>query len=85
MNILRIQNDELSQKQEILENQIETMQKESFNLIPTTQSIEYRKKIEELTSLVKSYEKRDLKIPLLEEKIKKQKIELDNLDLYYKK
>ena len=61
------------------------MQKESFNLIPTTQSIEYRKKIEELTSLVKSYEKRDLKIPLLEEKIKKQKIELDNLDLYYKK
>ena len=85
VNILRIQNDELSQKQEILENQIETMQKESFNLIPTTQSIEYRKKIEELTSLVKSYEKRDLKIPLLEEKIKKQKIELDNLDLYYKK
>ena len=38
-----------------------------------------------LTSLVKTYEKRDLKIPLLEKKIKKQKIELDKLDLYYKK
>ena len=56
-----------------------------MNLIPTTQSIEYRKKIEELTALVKTYEKRDLKIPLLEEKIKKQKIELNQLDLYYKK
>ena len=85
VNILKIHIEELNQKQEILENQIEQMQKDSLNLIPTTQSIEYRKKIEELTSLVKTYEKRDLKIPLLEKKIKKQKIELDKLDLYYKK
>ena len=85
VNILKIHIEELNQKQEILENQVEQMQKETINLIPTTQSIEYKKKIEELTSLVKSYEKRDLKIPLLEQKIKKQKIELDKLDLYYKK
>ena len=44
------------------------MQKDSINLIPTTQSIEYKKKIEELTSLIKTYEKRDLQIPLLEKK-----------------
>ena len=85
VNVLKINIEELNQKQEILENQIEQMQKESMNLIPTTQSIEYRKKIEELTALVKTYEKRDLKIPLLEEKIKKQKIELNQLDLYTKK
>ena len=85
VNVLKINIEELNQKQEILENQIEQMQKESMNLIPTTQSIEYRKKIEELTALIKTYEKRDLKIPLLEEKIKKQKIELNQLDLYYKK
>ena len=85
VNILKIHIEELNQKQEILENQIEQMQKDSANLISTTQSIEYRKKIAELTSLIKSYEKRDLKIPLLEQKIKKQKIELDKMDLYYKK
>ena len=85
VNVLKIHIEELNQKQEILENQIEQMQKDSINLIPTTQSIEYRKKIEELTSLIKTYEKRDLQIPLLEKKIKKQKIELDKLDLYYKK
>ena len=85
VNILKIHIEELNQKQEILENQIEQMQKDSINLVPTTQSIEYKKKIEELNSLIKTYEKRDLKIPLLEKKIKKQKIELDKLDLYYKK
>ena len=76
VNVLKIHIEELNQKQEILENQIEQMQKDSINLIPTTQSIEYKKKIEELTSLIKTYEKRDLQIPLLEKKIKKQKIEL---------
>ena len=85
VNFLKIHIEELNQKQEILEKQIEQMQKESMNFIPTTQSIEYRKKIEELTSLIKTYEKRELQIPLLEKKIKKQKIELDKLDLYYKK
>ena len=85
VNFLKIHIEELNQKQEILEKQIEQMQKESMNFIPTTQSIEYRKKIEELTSLIKTYEKRELQIPLLEKKIKKQKIELDKLDSYYKK
>ena len=85
VNFLKIHIEELNQKQEILEKQIEQMQKESMNFIPTTQSIEYRKKIEELTALIKTYEKRELQIPLLEKKIKKQKIELDKLDLYYKK
>ena len=85
VNVLKIHIEELNQKQEILQNQVEQMQKDSIDLIPTTQSIEYKKKIEELTALIKTYEKRDLQIPLLEKKIKKQKIELDKLDLYYKK
>ena len=70
VNMLKIHIDELNEKQEILETQIEQMQKETLNLIPTTQSIEYKKKIEELTALIKTYEKHNLKIPLLEKKIK---------------
>ena len=85
VNILKIHIDELNQKQELLEKQIEQFQMESINLIPTNKSLEYKKKIEELTSLVKSYEKHNLKIPYLENKIKIQKIELDKLDSYYKK
>ena len=84
VNILKIHIDELNQKQELLQNQIEQFQKESFNFIPTNKSLEYKKKIMELTTLIKSYEKYNLKIPLLEKKIKIQKIELDKLDLYYK-
>ena len=85
VNILKIHIDELNQKQELLQNQIEQFQKESFNFIPTNKSLEYKKKIMELTTLIKSYEKYNLKIPLLEKKIKIQKIELDKLDSYYKK
>ena len=85
VNMLKIHIDELNDKQEILEKQIEQLQKEAFNFIPTTQSIEYKKKIEELTALIKTYEKHNLKIPLLEKKIKIQKIELDKLDSFYKK
>ena len=85
VNMLKIHIDELNEKQEILEKQIEQLQKEAFNFIPTTQSIEYKKKIEELTALIKTYEKHNLKIPLLEKKIKIQKIELDKLDSFYKK
>lgn len=85
VNMLKIHIVELNEKQEILEKQIEQLQKETLNLIPTTQSIEYKKKIEELTALIKKYEKHNLKIPLLEKKIKIQKIELDKLDSYYKK
>ena len=84
VNMLKIHIDELNEKQEILETQIEQMQKETLNLIPTTQSIEYKKKIEELTALIKTYEKHNLKIPLLEKKIKNQKIELYKLDSFYK-
>ena len=39
VNFLKIHIEELNQKQEILEKQIEQMQKESMNFIPTTQSI----------------------------------------------
>jgi hypothetical protein len=85
INILKIHIDELNQKQELLEKQIGQFQRESMELIPTNKSLEYKKKIEELTSLVKSYEKHNLKIPYLEKKIKIQKIELDKLDSYYKK
>ena len=85
VNILKIHIDELCQRQELLQNQIEQFQKDSFNFIPTNKSLEYKKKIKELTTLIKSYEKHNLKIPLLEKKIKIQKIELDKLDSYYKK
>ena len=85
VNILKIHIDELNQKIELLQNQIEQFQRDSINVIPTNKSLEYRKKIEELTTLIKSYEKHNLKIPLLEKKIKIQKIELDKLDSYYKK
>ena len=85
VNILKIHIDELNQKQELLQKQIEQLQKESFIFIPTNKSIEYKKKIEELTALIKSYERHNLKIPLLEKKIKIQKIELGKLDSYYKK
>ena len=77
VNILKIHIDELNQKIELLQNQINQFQKESINYIPTNKSLEYKKKIEELTTLIKSYEKHNLKIPLLEKKIKIQKIELD--------
>ena len=85
VNILKIHIDELCQRQELLQNQIEQFQKDSFNFIPTNKSLEYKKKIKELTTLIKSYEKHNLKIPLLEKKIKIQKIELDKLDSYNKK
>ena len=85
VNMLKIHIGELNERQEILEKQIEQLQKETINLIPTTQSIEYKKKIEELTAMIKTYEKHNLQIPLLEKKIKIQKIELDKLDSYYKK
>ena len=85
VNILKIHIEELNQKIELLQNQIEQFQKESINYIPTNKSLEYKKKIEELTTLIKSYEKHNLKIPLLEKKIKKQKIDLDKLDSFYKK
>lgn len=85
VNMLKIHIEELNQKQEILENQIDELQNKALDLIPTTQSIEYKKRINELTSMIKKYENHSLKIPLLEEKIKFQKIELDKLDNYYKK
>ena len=87
VNMLKIHIDELNEKQIFLEKEIEQFQKDTINLnlVPTNQSIEYRKKIDELTALIKTYEKHNLQIPLLEKKIKIQKIELDKLDMYYKK
>ena len=87
VNMLKIHIDELNEKQILLEKEIEQFQKDTINLnlVPTNQSIEYRKKIDELTALIKTYEKHNLQIPLLEKKIKIQKIELDKLDMYYKK
>ena len=85
VNILKIHIEELSQKIELLQNQIEQFHRDSINFIPTNKSLEYKKKIEELTTMIKSYEKHNLKIPLLEKKIKIQKIELDKIDSYYKK
>ena len=85
VNILKIHIDELNQKQDLLQRQIEQFQTESFNFIPIDKSLEYKKKIEDLTALIKSYEKYNLRIPLLEKKIKTQKIELGKLDSYYKK
>lgn len=84
-NMLKIHIDELNYKLELLQKQIEMLQKQSMNFVETTSSLEYKKKIEELTTLVNNYEKYNLKIPLLEKKIKIQKIELDKLDNYYKK
>ena len=84
-NMLKIHIDELNYKQELLQKQLEELKNQSLNFIQTTHSIEYKKKIDELTALVKTYEKHNLKIPLLEKKIKVQKIELDKLDTYYKK
>ena len=68
VNFLKIHIDELNQKIELLQNQIKQFQRDSINFIPTNKSLEYRKKIEELTTLIKSYEKHNLKIPLLEKK-----------------
>ena len=85
VNILKIHIDDLNQNQELLQKQIEQFQRESISFIHTNKSLEYQKKIEELTGLVKSYERLNLKIPYLEKKIKIQKIELDKLDIYYKK
>ena len=72
VNILKIHIDELNQKQDLLQRQIEQFQTESFNFIPIDKSLEYKKKIEDLTALIKSYEKYNLRIPLLEKKIKTQ-------------
>lgn len=85
VNILKIHIDELNQKQELLQIEIQQFRNESFKFMPTNKSIEYKKKIDELTALIKSYEKHNLKIPLLEKKIKIQKIELGKLDSYYKR
>ena len=84
-NMLKIHIDELNYKQELLQKQLEQLKNQSLNFMQTTHSIEYKKKIDELTALVETYEKHNLKIPLLEKKIKVQKIELDKLDTYYKK
>ena len=84
-NILKIHIEELNYKIEILEKKIELLKQKitkddkycNSNIV-----ISYKKKIEELSNLVKMYEKSNLKIPILEKKIKIQKLELDKLNYY---
>ena len=80
-NMLKIHIDELYYKIEQLEKTIELLQQK----IPDEENINiesYKKKIEELSNLIKLYEKSNLKIPLLEKKIRIQKLELDKLNQY---
>lgn len=84
-NILKLHIEELNYKIELLEKNIESLKQKipkeekmsNSNII-----ISYKKKIDELSNLVKMYEKSNLKIPLLEKKIKVQKLELDKLNYY---
>ena len=80
-NMLKIHIDELYYKIEQLEKTIELLRQK----IPDkdNNNIEsYKNKIEELSNLIKLYEKSNLKIPLLEKKIRIQKLELDKLNQY---
>ena len=84
-NILKLHIEELNYKIELLEKNIESLKQK----IPKEEKISnsniiisYKKKIDELSNLVKMYEKSNLKIPLLEKKIKVQKLELDKLNYY---
>ena len=79
-NMLKIHIDDLNFKIENLEKTIEKIKKNSVN----KNILEYQKKIENLTNIIKNYEKSNLIIPELEKKIKFQKIELDKMDEYYK-
>ena len=79
-NMLKIHIDDLNFKIENLEKTIENLNKNTFN----KNILEYQKKIDNLTNIVKNYEKSNLIIPELEKKIKFQKIELDKMDEYYK-
>ena len=80
-NMLKIHIDELYYKIEQLEKTIDLLRQkipdEDNNNIES-----YKKKIEELSNLIKLYEKSNLKIPLLEKKIRIQKLELDKLIQY---
>ena len=79
-NMLKIHIDDLNFKIENLEKKIENLKNKNFN----NNILEYQKKIDNLTNIVKNYEKSNLIIPELEKKIKFQKIELDKMDEYYK-
>ena len=82
-NYLKLQLEQQKFKNEQLEKTIEALQMKSAksqNCI-----IEgYKNEIEQLKKLIQTYEKHNLKIPLLEKKLKIQKIELTELDSYYK-
>ena len=82
-NYLKLQLEQQKNKNEQLEKTIEDLQtktaKEQSSVIEG-----YKNEIEQLKKLIQTYEKHNLKIPLLEKKLKIQKIELNELDLYYK-
>ena len=84
-NILKIHIEELNYKIEILEKNIESLKQKipkDENIYNNKIVISYKKKIDELSNLIKMYEKSNLKIPILEKKIKVQKLELDKLNYY---
>ena len=80
-NMLKIHIDELYYKIEQLEKNIELL-KQKISDEDNNNIESYKKKIEELLNLIKLYEKSNLKIPLLEKKIRTQKLELDKLTQY---
>ena len=80
-NMLKIHIDELYYKIEQLEKNIELL-KQKISDEDNNNIESYKKKIEELLNLIKLYEKSNLKIPLLEKKIRIQKLELDKLNQY---
>ena len=84
-NILKLHIEELNYKIEILEKNIESLKQKipkDENIYNNKIVISYKKKIDELSNLIKMYEKSNLKIPILEKKIKVQKLELDKLNYY---
>ena len=83
-NMLKIHIDELYYKIEQQEKTIELLKQKIPNNGNDDNELinSYKKKIEELSNLVKIYEKSNLKIPMLEKKIRTQKVELDKLNQY---
>ena len=84
-NYLRLQIDEQKYRNELLERTINELKSNKTKESVESNIVEgYKKEIEQLKTLVQTYEKHNLRIPLLEKKLKMQKIELNELDSYYK-
>ena len=87
-NILKLHIEELNYKIEQMQKKIDSNSQNNAQVstisIPYNKEELYKREIEQLTQLIKTYEKNNLRIPLLEKKLKIQKIELSQLDTYYK-